>query len=341
MGKLIVFEGTDGSGKSTQFSLLTRRLEARGVDFRTMVFPQYTEPSSALIRMYLGGEFGARPSDVNAYTASTFYAVDRFAAFRKVWGEYYRNGGLMLSDRYTTSNAVHQASKEPEQDREKFFAWLYDLEYRHMGLPVPDLVLYLDVPTELTGQMLRRREHDTHTHADIHEQNMDYLRRCRAGVEVRLAGIGGTDIPGSHGIPVHADCAAETVDLTQADMLILPGGLGGVRSIRGCEPVLRAAREMAQAGKWVAAICAAPTVLAELGLLEGRRATCYPGMEPEMRGAVMQNAGVVRDGNFITGRAAGSSFAFGLALVEALCGAETAARIAAQVVWNGEEASHD
>ena len=134
MGKLIVFEGTDGSGKSTQFSLLTRRLEARGVDFRTMVFPQYTEPSSALIRMYLGGEFGARPSDVNAYTASTFYAVDRFAAFRKVWGEYYRNGGLMLSDRYTTSNAVHQASKEPEQDREKFFAWLYDLEYCHMGL---------------------------------------------------------------------------------------------------------------------------------------------------------------------------------------------------------------
>ena len=110
----------------------------------------------------------------------------------------------------------------------------------------------------------------------------DLLRR--AGVEVRLAGIGGTDIPGSHGIPVHADCAAEAAELTKADMLILPGGLGGVRSIRGCEPVLCAAREMAQAGKWVAAICAAPTVLAELGLLEGRRATCYPGMEPEMCG---------------------------------------------------------
>ena len=167
----------------------------------------------------------------------------------------------------------------------------------------------------------------------------DLLRR--AGVEVRLAGIGGTDIPGSHGIQGHADCAAEAAELTKADMLILPGGLGGVRSIRDCEPVLRAAREMAQAGKWVAAICAAPTVLAELGLLEGRRATCYPGMEPEMCGAVMQNAGVVRDGNFITGRAAGSAFAFGLALVEALCGAETAARTAAQVVWNGEEASHD
>ena len=164
----------------------------------------------------------------------------------------------------------------------------------------------------------------------------DLLRR--AGVEVRLAGIGGTDIPGGHGIPVHADCAAEAAELTKADMLILPGGLGGVRSIRGCEPVLCAAREMAQAPENGSPRPSAPrpTVLAELGLLEGRRATCYPGMEPEMCGAVMQNAGVVRDGNFITGRAAGSAFAFGLALVEALCGAEeTAARIAAQVVWNG------
>lgn len=142
-----------------------------------MVFPQYTEPSSALIRMYLGGEFGARPSDVNAYTASTFYAVDRFAAFRKVWGEYYRNGGLMLSDRYTTSNAVHQASKEPEQDREKFFAWLYDLEYRHMGLARAGPRAVSRRADGADGQMLRRREHDTHTHADIHEQNMDYLRR--------------------------------------------------------------------------------------------------------------------------------------------------------------------
>lgn len=179
MGKLIVFEGTDGSGKSTQFALLTRRLKAMNIDFRMMVFPQYSEPSSALIRMYLGGEFGARPSDVNAYAASTFYAVDRYASYRKVWGKYYENGGLMLSDRYTTSNAVHQASKEPEGSREAFFRWLYELEYRHMELPVPDIVIYLDVPTELTGQMLRRREHDLHTHADIHEQNMDYLRLCR------------------------------------------------------------------------------------------------------------------------------------------------------------------
>ena len=180
MGRLIVFEGTDGSGKSTQFKLLTKRLQTMQIDFRTMVFPQYSEPSSALIRMYLGGEFGAKPSNVNAYAASTFYAVDRFASYRKVWGEYYKDGGLMLSDRYTTSNAVHQASKLPEGEREAFFRWLYDFEYHHMELPKPDVVIYLDVPTELTGQMLRRREDRTGEHADIHEQNMDYLRLCRS-----------------------------------------------------------------------------------------------------------------------------------------------------------------
>ena len=180
MGKLIVFEGTDGSGKSTQFSLLTKRLRAEQVEFRTMVFPQYSEPSSALIRMYLGGEFGTKPSDVNAYAASTFYAVDRYASYQKVWKTYYRQGGLILSDRYTTSNAVHQASKEPPERREELFRWLQDFEYNRLELPRPDIVIYLDVPTELTGEMLRKRENRTHTHADIHEQNMDYLRQCRA-----------------------------------------------------------------------------------------------------------------------------------------------------------------
>ncbi len=180
MGKLIVFEGTDGSGKSTQFSLLTKRLQAIGREFRTMVFPQYSEPSSALIRMYLGGEFGTRPSDVNAYAASTFYAVDRFAAYRKVWGQYYKEGGVMLSDRYTTSNAVHQGSKVPEEERKDFFRWLYDFEYGKMELPKPDLVIYLDVPTELTGQLMRKREAATNTNADIHEQHMDYLKLCRS-----------------------------------------------------------------------------------------------------------------------------------------------------------------
>ena len=179
MGKLIVIEGTDGSGKSTQFRLLTQRLEAEGKTFRKLVFPQYAEESSALIRMYLGGEFGKKPSDVNAYAASAFYAVDRYASYKKVWGEYYENGGLILSDRYTTSNAVHQASKEPAEHQGEFLKWLYEFEYDKLGLPAPDRVIYLDVPTDFTEQMMRRREEDTNTKADIHEQDMAYLATCR------------------------------------------------------------------------------------------------------------------------------------------------------------------
>lgn len=179
MGKLIVIEGTDGSGKSTQFRLLTDRLESEQVKFQKLVFPQYSEPSSALIRMYLGGEFGKSPSDVNAYAASAFYSVDRYASYRKVWGKWYEEGGLVVSDRYTTSNAVHQASKEPEDKREDFLNWLYDFEYDKLGLPRPDLVIYLDVPTDFTEKMLRHRESETNTHADIHEQDMQYLATCR------------------------------------------------------------------------------------------------------------------------------------------------------------------
>lgn len=179
MGKLIVIEGTDGSGKSTQFALLTSRLEQEQIAFQKLVFPRYSQPSSALIRMYLGGDFGSSPNSVNAYAASTFYAVDRYASYKMDWGQWYENGGLVVSDRYTTSNAVHQASKEPEEKREAFLAWLYDLEYGKLGLPRPDLILYLDVPTNFTETMMRRREQDTHTHADIHEQDLAYLAACR------------------------------------------------------------------------------------------------------------------------------------------------------------------
>lgn len=179
MGKLIVIEGTDGSGKSTQFRLLTQRLENENIAFQKIVFPQYSEPSSALIRMYLGGEFGTNPSDVNAYAASSFYAIDRYASYKKVWGQWYEQGGLVICDRYTTSNAVHQASKEPEDRRQEFLKWLYDFEYDRLGLPRPDLTLYLDVPTDFTEQLLRHREQDTHTTADIHERNSAYLASCR------------------------------------------------------------------------------------------------------------------------------------------------------------------
>ncbi len=179
MGKLIVIEGTDGSGKSTQFRLMSDRLTKEGIDFRTLVFPRYKEESSALIRMYLSGEFGTNPSDVNAYAASAFYAVDRFASYKQDWGQWYEAGGLILSDRYATSNAVHQAAKEPEEGRSAYLKWLYEFEYDKLRLPRPDLVIYLDVPTDFTEKLMRHREQDTGTQADIHEKDMAYLATCR------------------------------------------------------------------------------------------------------------------------------------------------------------------
>ena len=154
-------------------------LEQEGRAFRQLEFPQYAEPSSALIKMYLGGEFGTNPSDVNAYAASAFYAVDRYASYKKVWGQWYEDGGLVLSARYTTSNAVHQASKEPEEHKGEFLRWLYEFEYEKLGLPCPDLVIYLDVPTDFTEKMMRTREAATNTHADIHEKDLEYLATCR------------------------------------------------------------------------------------------------------------------------------------------------------------------
>lgn len=179
MGKLIVIEGTDGSGKSTQFRLLSEHLEKENVAFKHLVFPRYKEESSALIRMYLGGQFGSSPSDVGAYAASAFYAVDRYASYKMDWGKWYEEGGLVLSDRYTTSNAVHQASKETGKAREEYLKWLYEFEYDKLGLPRPDLTIYLDVPTDFTEKMLRGREAATNTQADIHEQDMAYLATCR------------------------------------------------------------------------------------------------------------------------------------------------------------------
>jgi len=194
MGKLIVIEGTDGSGKSTQFRLMAEHLEKDNIAFKHLVFPRYSEESSALIRMYLGGQFGKKPSDVNAYAASAFYAVDRYASYKMDWGQWYEDGGLVLSDRYTTSNAVHQTSKEKPEDREAYLHWLYDFEYAKLGLPKPDLVIYLDVPTDFTQKLLRSREAATNTTADIHEQDMQYLATCRQTGRAAAAYYGWTVI---------------------------------------------------------------------------------------------------------------------------------------------------
>ena len=194
-GKLIVLEGIDGSGKSAVYSRLCERMEQDKIAYNHIVFPRYEKQSSALIRLYLGGAFGKKPGDVNAYAASAFYAVDRFASYRDDWGRLYENGGLILSDRYTTSNAVHQGSKLPDEELPAFFDWLVDFEFRKMGLPEPDLVLYLDVDLETSRRRMRQREAETHTRADIHEQDSGYLARCLHTADMACRHYGWTRIP--------------------------------------------------------------------------------------------------------------------------------------------------
>ena len=179
MGRLIVFEGIDGSGKSTQFELLCRTLSEENTEFKRLRFPQYSKPSSALLRMYLNGEFGSHPDDVNAYAASTFYAVDRVASYLTDWRDYYNGGGVLLADRYTTSNAIHQGSKLSGKERLDYLNWLYEFEFDRLGLPKPDTVIYMDIPLELSVEHIKKRSAETDTKADIHELDLEYLERCR------------------------------------------------------------------------------------------------------------------------------------------------------------------
>ena len=183
MGKLLIFEGLDGSGKGTQTALLCDMLRRRGVDLRQITFPDYESDSSALVRMYLSGRFGDRPDDVNAYASSTFFAVDRFASYKTVWGEFYRSGGLVVSDRYTTSNAVHQCSKLPPMHWDGFLNWLFDFEYKKLGIPEPDAVVYLAVDVEVSQRLLAERYQGDTARMDIQEKDTEYLARSRAAAE--------------------------------------------------------------------------------------------------------------------------------------------------------------
>ena len=179
MGKLIVIEGTDGSGKSTQFRLMTQHLQQDQIDFKQLVFPRYDQESSALIRMYLGGQFGSKPTDVNAYAASAFYAVDRYASFKSKWKDAYERGAWIIADRYTTSNAVHQASKLSGAARDKYLDWLYEFEFDKLGLPRPDAVIYLDVDPDVSQKLMTKRYNGDEGKKDIHESDVAYLNHCR------------------------------------------------------------------------------------------------------------------------------------------------------------------
>ena len=178
-GKLIVIEGLDGSGKSTQIELLKKRLQENGKSLRQIKLPDYENKSSTLVKMYLNGEFGDNPSDVNIYSASLFYAVDRYASFKNIWGDDYKNGTLILADRYTTSNAVHQTVKLPKENWNSYLDWLFKTEYELMGIPKPDAVIYLDMDVDISQKLMAKRYDENGGKKDVHESNVPYLKKCR------------------------------------------------------------------------------------------------------------------------------------------------------------------
>ena len=179
MRKLIVIEGLDGSGKATQTKLLTDWFKKKRLDVRQISFPDYESPSSALVKLYLGGAFGKSPDDVNAYAASSFYAVDRYASYKQFWEKDYLSGKIIIADRYTTSNAIYQLSKVETENRDGFLEWLEFYEYRQLQLPVPDLTVYLDMPIEISQGLLVRRYNGDAGKKDLHESNFSFLKQCR------------------------------------------------------------------------------------------------------------------------------------------------------------------
>ena len=181
MQKLIVIEGLDGSGKATQAAELLASMQRREMRVRKVSFPDYESRSSSLIKMYLNGEFGTHPDDVNAYAASSFFAVDRYASYKRDWAEDYKNG-VIISDRYTTSNAIHQCSKLPEEEWDSFLDWLFDYEYRLLAIPKPDAVIYLRVDPEVSQRLLKERYHGEDKR-DIHEKDRQYLERCQRAAD--------------------------------------------------------------------------------------------------------------------------------------------------------------
>lgn len=182
-GKLIVIEGLDGSGKATQSNLVYEKLLSQGKQVRKVSFPAYESQSSALVKMYLAGRFGKDPGDVNAYAASTFFAVDRYASYKADWGQFYEAGGIVIADRYTTSNAVHQCSKLPRDQWDGYIRWLFDFEFDLMGIPAPDTVVYLRVDPAVSQKLMTARYQGDESKKDIHESNLDYLAKSREAAE--------------------------------------------------------------------------------------------------------------------------------------------------------------
>lgn len=179
MAKLIIIEGLDGSGKSTQTALLEDYFKAQNVAYKKIKLPDYDSPSSTLVKMYLGGEFGRNADDVNPYAAGAFYAVDRFASYKLGWGNDYQQGTLILADRYATSNSIYQMEKLDESEWDAYLDWSADFEYNKIGIPKPDLVIYLDMPIEISQKLMTSRYNGDENKKDVHEANVAFLQSCR------------------------------------------------------------------------------------------------------------------------------------------------------------------
>lgn len=183
MGKLIVIEGTDSSGKETQTKRLFEKLEEKGLKVKKISFPNYDSPACEPVKMYLSGAFGEDAMKVNPYPVSTMYAIDRYASFKTDWEKFYNEDGIIVTDRYVTSNMVHQASKIKDLDEKKqYLNWLEDLEYEKMGIPRPDLVIFLNMPTDMAIRLMAERKNKItgEEKKDIHERDKEYLRESHA-----------------------------------------------------------------------------------------------------------------------------------------------------------------
>ena len=183
MGKLIVIEGTDSSGKETQTKRLFEKLEEKGLKVKKISFPNYDSPACEPVKMYLAGAFGEDAMKVNPYPVSTMYAIDRYASFKTDWEKFYNEDGIIVTDRYVTSNMVHQASKIKDLDEKKqYLNWLEDLEYEKMGIPRPDLVIFLNMPTEMAVRLMAERKNKItgEEKKDIHERDKEYLKESHA-----------------------------------------------------------------------------------------------------------------------------------------------------------------
>lgn len=179
MAKLIVIEGLDGSGKSTQTSLIEEYFKSADVDYKKIKLPDYDSDSSALVKMYLNGEFGKNAEAVNAYAAGAFYAVDRYASYMLGWHKDYKEKSVILADRYATSNSIYQMEKLPENEWNSYLDWSDDFEYGKMGIPRPDTVIFLDMPVEISQKLMSMRYNGDENKKDVHECDCEFLQRCR------------------------------------------------------------------------------------------------------------------------------------------------------------------